>query len=87
VHTRTGTRWNTHSYLRLTMRWLQREIFGTAVVVLACTEECAVAALLALIDGAPVHLHPTGLPPRGGVACARSWGEGGGEAEPAEACA
>ena len=39
------------------MRWLQREIGCAAVAVLACAEERTIAALLALIERAIVHLH------------------------------
>ena len=39
------------------MRWLQREIGCAAVAVLACAEEHTIAALLALIERAIVHLH------------------------------
>jgi hypothetical protein len=52
-------------HLHLTMRWLQREICWVAVAVLVCVEERTIAALLALIDGTPVHLHPALVCPRG----------------------
>jgi hypothetical protein len=44
-------------YLHLTTWWLQREIGCATVVVLAWAEERAVAAHLALIERAMVHLH------------------------------